>query len=130
MVPIMKLAMPTTSPEKQPLTHRRRLAGSFILCILIVLLLLVILLAVSFGSTSISIATIAQILLNSTTLFHFAREWDPSVEPIILQYRLPVVIGAALVGAALSLAVVLFHCLFPIPPPHPSFLQHTPLLPP
>lgn len=68
----------------------------------------VILLAVSFGSTAIPIGTIAGVLLNATGLFHFVRRWDVSVEVIVLQVRLPAVIGAALVGAGLSVAGVLF----------------------
>ena len=49
-----------------------------------------------------------QILLNGTGLFHFARQWDPTAEIIVWQVRMPVVIGAALVGAALAVAGVLF----------------------
>ena len=49
-----------------------------------------------------------QILLNGTGLFHFARQWDPTSEIIVWQVRMPVVIGAALVGAALAVAGVLF----------------------
>src|SRR5437016_6360043 len=49
-----------------------------------------------------------QILLNDAGLFHFARQWDPTAEIIIWQVRMPVVIGAALVGAALAVAGVLF----------------------
>ena len=71
-------------------------------------LLAAIFLAVSFGSTSIPIGIIAQILLNSTGVFHFARQWDPATELIVLQLRLPVVIGTGLVGAGLSVAGVLF----------------------
>jgi iron complex transport system permease protein len=71
-------------------------------------LVVVILLAVSFGSVPIPIGTIMQILLNGTGLFHFARQWDTTAEVIVLQVRLPVVIGAALVGCALAVAGVLF----------------------
>ncbi len=86
----------------------RALPAALILLILSAVLLIVILLAVSFGSTPIPLSTIAKILLNSTGLFHFARQWDPAAEIIVLQLRLPVVIGAALVGAALAVAGVLF----------------------
>lgn len=72
------------------------------------MLFFVLLVAVSFGSTPIPMGTIIQILLNGTNLFHFARSWDPTAEVIVWQVRLPVVIGAALVGAALSVAGVLF----------------------
>jgi iron complex transport system permease protein len=72
------------------------------------LVLTVMLVAVSFGSTSIPISTIAQILLNGMGLSHFARQWDPSADVIVWQVRMPVVVGAALVGAALAVAGVLF----------------------
>ncbi|MDQ6642848.1 MAG: iron ABC transporter permease, partial [Chloroflexota bacterium] len=67
-----------------------------------------VLVSVSFGSTPIPLGTIGQILLNGTGIFHFARRWDPTAELIIWQVRLPVVIGTALVGAALAVAGVLF----------------------
>jgi iron complex transport system permease protein len=75
---------------------------------LIAILFAVIILAVSFGSTPIPISTIAQILLNGTHLFHFPQQWDSSAEVIVWQFRMPVVISAALVGAALAVAGVLF----------------------
>src|SRR5207245_2576930 len=56
----------------------------------------------------IPLGTIMQILLNGTGLFHFTRQWDPSAEVIVWQVRMPVVIGAALVGSALAVAGVLF----------------------
>lgn len=86
----------------------RRLPASLVLSSLAVALVVAIFLAVNFGAISISTSVIARILLNSTGLFHFARQWDPSVEIIVLQARMPVVIGAGLVGAALSIAGVLF----------------------
>ena len=43
-----------------------------------------------------------------THLFHFVQFWDSSFETIIWQIRMPTVIGAALVGAALAVAGALF----------------------
>ncbi len=105
---IMKLATRDVQPE-QSYKKRRRLSLFLVLLVLCALLLTVILLAVSFGSVAISFGTILQIVLNGTGLFHFARQWDVSAEVIIWQVRLPVVIGAALVGAALAVAGALFH---------------------
>lgn len=106
----MKLATRLTQPqlESAPKEQQRRLSTSLVLGLLVGGLLIALLLAVSFGATAIPIVTIAQILLNGTGIFHFARQWDPSAELIVWQVRLPVVIGAALVGAALSVAGVLF----------------------
>lgn len=103
----MKLATHKTQP-KQLRGGLRGCPAPLILLILSGVLLAVIFLAVSFGSTSIPASSIVQILLNGTGLFHFARQWDPAAEIIVLQLRLPVVIGAALVGAALAAAGVLF----------------------
>lgn len=85
-----------------------RLPAPLMLLLLGVLLLIVVVIAVSFGSTAIPISTIVRILLNGTGLFHFARQWDPTDELIVWQVRMPVVIGAALVGSALAVAGVLF----------------------
>jgi iron complex transport system permease protein len=81
------------------------------LTLLGLLLLLALLLGVSFGATPIPLGTILQILLNGTGAFHFARQWDPSLEVIIWQYRLPGVVGTALVGAALAVAGALFQAI-------------------
>ncbi len=86
----------------------RALPAPLLLLALSCLLLVVIVLAVSFGSVPIAFGTITQILLNGTGLFHFARQWDPTAEVIVWQVRMPVVIGTALVGAALAVAGVLF----------------------
>src|SRR5215471_8534709 len=86
----------------------RALPAPLLLVTLCCLLLVVIVLAASFGSVPIPLGTIIRILLNGTGLFHFARQWDPIAEIIVWQVRMPVVIGAAIVGAALAVAGVLF----------------------
>ncbi|MBA2286488.1 MAG: iron chelate uptake ABC transporter family permease subunit, partial [Ktedonobacteraceae bacterium] len=70
--------------------------------------LIAILMAASFGAVPIPLDVIVRILLNATGVFHFARQWDPSLEVIIWQVRMPGVIGAALVGAGLAVAGTLF----------------------
>src|SRR5262249_49592611 len=82
-----------------------------VLLLLGLLLVGTIVLGVSFGATSIPLDTILRILLNGTTIVHFARSWDPSTEVIIWQYRLPIVVGTALVGAALAVAGALFQAI-------------------
>ena len=99
----------THKTVKQPWHEAmRRLPAWLVLTALALALLLAIFLAVNFGAISIPTSVIARILLNSTGLFHFARQWDPTVEVIVLQSRMPGVIGAGLVGAALATAGVLF----------------------
>lgn len=103
-----------TAARSGPLVRRKglqvlqRMSPPLMLLVLSILLLIVILIAVSFGATAIPLGTIARILLNGTGIFHFARSWDATTELIIWQVRMPVVIGAALVGAALAVAGVLF----------------------
>ncbi len=104
---IMKLATQKTQ-LKQLRGGVRALPAPLLLLALSCVLLIVILLAVSFGSTPIPISNITKILLNGTGLFHFARHWDSTAELIVWQVRMPVVISSALVGAALSVAGVLF----------------------
>ena len=105
----MKLATRNSHIEPQQLQRsRRQLPAALVLLLLAGGLFAAILLAVSFGSTPIPISTIAQILLNGTGILHFARHWDVSAELIVWQVRMPVVVGAAFVGAALSVAGVLF----------------------
>jgi iron complex transport system permease protein len=104
----MRLVTPTTQPEVRRKERQQRLSAPLVLLTLSGLLLIVMLIAVSFGSTPIPISTITQILLNGTGLFHFARQWDPSAEVIVWQVRMPVVVGAALVGAGLAVAGAIF----------------------
>ena len=105
----MKIATNNKPVEyRNGLQRIRGLPSPLILLILGLLLLAVIVLAISYGSTSIALSTIIQILLNGSGLFHFPRSWDPTAELIVWQVRMPDVIGAALVGAALAVAGVLF----------------------
>jgi len=105
----MKLATSSTQLERQEKEMGRHLLPTpLAVSLLSALLLACIFLAVSFGSTAIPAGTIAQILLNGTGIFHFTRHWDPTAEKIVWQVRMPIVIGAACVGAALSTAGVLF----------------------
>src|SRR2546423_8838458 len=104
----MKIATQNIQKKQQPGKSWHLVPPSIILPLLGGLLLAVMLLAVSFGSTPIPISTIVKILLNGTGIFHFARQWDPTSEVIVWQVRMPVVVGAALVGAGLAVAGVLF----------------------
>lgn len=82
-----------------------------VLPLLMLGLLVALAFGVSFGSTPIPLSTIIRVLLNGTQLFHFARQWDIPTETIIWQLRLPIVVGTALVGAALAVAGTLFQAI-------------------
>jgi iron complex transport system permease protein len=105
---IMKLTTRPVLEQQQRLQRGLRFPFSLVLFILCLVLLGVVLLAVSVGSVAIPVGSVLQILLNGSGLFRFIRQWDSSLEVIIWQVRMPVVIGAVLVGAALSVAGTLF----------------------
>jgi iron complex transport system permease protein len=105
---MLKIATQKAENREPEPRRRARKPVSLLLVVLLGALLCAMLLALSFGATSIPFPSIVQILLNGTGIFHFIRSWDPSAELIIWQVRMPVVVGAALVGAALAVAGVLF----------------------
>jgi iron complex transport system permease protein len=79
--------------------------------LLLVLLAVSVILAAGVGAVHVPSKAITSMLANRTGLVRLSRTWAPSDETIIFQIRLPRVLAAALVGAALSLAGVLFQGL-------------------
>lgn len=121
----MKLATRPSRPvpaRAERMARRSRLGAVMLYIVLCIAVPTVILIAVSFGSVAIPLSTIIKIFLNLTGLFHFSQQWDPSTEIIILDVRLPGVVGAALVGAALAVAGVLFQGLLRNPLADPYLL--------
>ncbi|WIG57403.1 MAG: Vitamin B12 ABC transporter, permease protein BtuC [Ktedonobacterales bacterium] len=93
-----------------------------ILPLMCVGLFVAIVLAAAVGAVPISPLHTAAILLNQLPIFHFARHWPESEETILLVLRLPRVMGAALVGAALGVAGALFQGLLRNPLADPFLL--------
>ncbi len=89
---------------------------------LAVALFVAIVLASAIGAVSISPLHTAAILLNATHLFAFPHTWQAWESDILLQLRLPRVLGAALVGAALGIAGALFQGLLRNPLADPLLL--------
>lgn len=89
----------------------RRPASGLLLAGLTAALLAAIAAEVALGSVRLPIGTVAKVLLNGIGLGQFPREWPPQTEVILLTLRLPRAVAAALVGAALSAAGVLFQGL-------------------
>ena len=89
------------------------------LCLVLATMIVV---AAAVGAVPISPATTAAVLLNATHLVHIPRIWSPADEVILLQLRLPRVLGAALVGAALAVAGALFQGLLRNPLADPFLL--------
>lgn len=79
--------------------------------LLVVALLVAVGVAASVGATTIPLETTVKLLLNRTGLAHFAITWSPQDEAILLTFRLPRVIAAGCVGAALATAGALFQGL-------------------
>ncbi len=90
--------------------------------VLSMLLLLVLLAAASLGTVPIPAGDIAAIALKHTTGLDLGAGWNEAQETIVWQIRLPRVLGAALVGAALAAAGVLFQGLLRNPMADPYLL--------
>lgn len=80
------------------------------------------LLAAAVGSVAISPQQIVAILLDHTLALHLPHTWPLSYELILLDVRLPRVVGAALVGTALATSGTLFQALLRNPLADPLLL--------
>lgn len=105
-------------PYQQIMRHKPLLA----LAILVALLLATLLLAASLGTVAIPLNDIAAITLKRVFGISLGVSWSETQETIVWQLRLPRVLGAALVGAALASAGVLFQGLLRNPIADPYLL--------
>jgi len=80
--------------------------------VLIVLLVVVIVFAASIGSVDIPLATTFKIMLSRIPFINITPDWIDGTETIVCDLRLPRVILAGLVGAALALAGATYQGLF------------------
>lgn len=88
---------------------RKKIAA--ILILLVAVLFGAMLLATAIGAVHIPPLSILKMSLNKLPFFHFEPSWRAVDEAIVFQLRLPCVVGAALVGAALATAGALFQGL-------------------
>ncbi|MCE5193613.1 MAG: iron ABC transporter permease [Candidatus Cryosericum sp.] len=72
--------------------------------------LVVLLASLCLGRYPVSLQTVARVLISR--FVPIARTWDPTVETVIWQVRLPRALAAALVGAALASGGAVFQGLF------------------
>ncbi|MFH1662463.1 MAG: iron chelate uptake ABC transporter family permease subunit [Chloroflexota bacterium] len=79
---------------------------------LLALLLLVIVFATSIGSVEIPFGTTSGILISRLPFVDITPSWEKTIESIVIDWRLPRVILAGLVGAALALAGATYQGLF------------------
>lgn len=75
-------------------------------------LIIAVVLATSIGSVSIPLSTTFQILIDKLPFVDIAQDWQNAVATIVLDIRLPRVILAGLVGAALAIAGATYQGLF------------------
>ena len=91
------------------LKRRTRLYSSLGLSALLVA---VVVLAATVGSVQISLLTTFSILMSQLPLVEIAQTWSSAISTIVLEIRLPRVILAGLVGAALAIAGATYQGLF------------------
>jgi iron complex transport system permease protein len=94
---------------KRAARWRRPLLG---MGVLLVILLAVMLLATAIGSTDVPLSVILRILLDKLPLVHLAPDWSAAQAVIVWDIRLPRVLLAGIVGAALSVAGATYQGLF------------------
>ena len=102
--------------------QRRRNRLVLVLLILGGSLIASLFIASAFGAVTVSLPDIFKMTLNKLAIFDFASTWRAAEETIIFQIRLPGVIGAALIGAALATAGVLFQGLLRNPMADPYII--------
>src|SRR5712692_5363776 len=88
-----------------------RPASPLVFAVLIALLGAALLFAAAFGAVRLRPDDLLRMTLNHVGGAHFAPTWRPQDEAIFFAIRLPRVAGAAIVGAALASAGVLFQGL-------------------
>ena len=77
-----------------------------------VALVVVIVMATTIGSVGVPLLTTFKVMLSKLALFHIAPTWPSGTDIIIMEIRLPRVIMAGLVGAALGTAGATYQGLF------------------
>ncbi|MGH2461574.1 MAG: FecCD family ABC transporter permease, partial [Chloroflexota bacterium] len=105
------LAHAAEQPVRAPSLEPRRPSAAIVLGLLGGILVAAVVLGVTFGSVAISPLALGQLTLNHLGLANYPATWRPQDDVILFDLRLPRVIGAALVGAALATAGALFQGL-------------------
>jgi len=87
------------------------------LALMLVVLVVVVILATAIGSVGVPVGTMGKIIMHQTYLdrlpfINFAHDWSDAQAVIIWELRLPRVLLAGLVGAALSVAGATYQGLF------------------
>ena len=102
------IPLPKTTPA-YPLRWRSRLCG---IAGLVLLLVVVVVIASAVGSTQIPLSSIWGVLLSRLPFIDVTPTWSAATETIIVDIRLPRVVLAGVVGAALAVAGTTYQGLF------------------
>jgi len=95
-----------------PIHLRQRRSHLYGILGLFILLVVVVVLAAAIGSVQIPFLTTSSILISKLPLIELTPNWTGALETIVLEIRLPRVILAGLVGAALAIAGATYQGLF------------------
>jgi iron complex transport system permease protein len=101
------------------LVRRRRIS---VVLVLLAILVVCVVVAAAVGTVNVPFGDVVKMCWNKLSPFNITPTWRSVDETIILQVRLPRVIGAALVGAALATAGVLFQGLLRNPMADPYII--------
>jgi len=97
---------------EQPIYSLRWRSRIYSIFGLFMLLVAVVILATAIGSVNIPFLTTSNILISKLPLIESTPNWTGALETIVLEIRLPRVILAGLVGAALAIAGATYQGLF------------------
>ncbi|MFC1956502.1 FecCD family ABC transporter permease [Chloroflexota bacterium] len=109
MSTLSEAAPASHAPPVRLSQYRRRIYGIIGLSILLVAVAAA---AAAFGSVKIPLLTICQVLISKLPLVDISPTWSSAMSTIILEVRLPRVLLAGLVGAALAIAGATYQGLF------------------
>lgn len=98
----------------------REIASNVILLLLLLLFVGVFLASFCLGQFDITIGQVVKIF--AAKLFPIRQDWPPAMETIVFQVRLPRILGASLVGAALAMAGTAYQGMFKNPLVSPDIL--------
>lgn len=111
-VPLKKRQQSITDGQTSSVPYPRWRSRIISMLVLLALLLLVITFATSIGSVDIPFTTTSAVLISRLPFIDITPNWDSYIETIVLDIRLPRVVLAGLVGAALALAGATYQGLF------------------
>ena len=89
-------------------------------CSVVILLILTIIISFNVGRYAVSIDNVLKILFKN--IFHFEKTWEDVYETIVWNVRMPRIIAALLIGAALSVSGATYQGLFRNPMVSPDIL--------